>query len=874
MVVANNTSNTVSVFINTGSGTFAAASNYLTQANPVSVAIGDVNGDGKADLATSSNTSVNVSVLLNSGTGTFGAATNYALSAACASIAMGDVNSDGKLDLVATNNSSNNISVLLNSGTGTFGTALTYATGSNPQTVAVGDVNGDGKVDLAVANAGSNNVSILLNGCTSATATTDYFRTRASGNWSDATTWESSTDNIAFVAASFSPDFNANTITIQSPHVVTISVNLTIDQTTINSGGSVIVNPNTVLTLNDGTGTDLTIASGGNLTIKSTSAGTGSIGNSTTASISGEATVERYISSSGNRDYRLLTPSVNTGSAKPFIKNNWQEGTNNPNTSTNNNPVPNYGTHITGSQVGANGFDATPSGQGSLFTYDQASNAYVPATNTDATNMLAKTGYLIYIRGDRTATNITAAVTSSNTTLRATGSLLTGTVQFTGLAINSGFSLVTNPYASAINWSTIRNNNTASFTDYYTYLDPNIGSGRGGYVTVSNTGFPAPGPPNNQGINIQSGLAFFVSTRTGIMAPPTLTIQESDKSTTNNVDVFRTAAAAQTFTASLYFNSATQGRRIADGVAALFDNTYNAAIDGNDAVEIANFDENIAFNRTGTHLSIEERPTVTKTDSLPLFMSNMKQQAYELDFNPTGFASNMVAKLVDKFTGTDTYLNISTPTTVPFTITADAASSAADRFMVVFSPSVALPVTLSSVKAYQKNTGVQVEWITQTESNMDRYEVERSQNGQSFNKIGTVAAKGNSSIINNYNLFDAAPNNGVNFYRIRSVDKNGQATNSAIVKVNISSNVQTQLITVSPNPVEGNSVTVQFTNLTAGTYTISLSNKLGQQIASKVVQHPGGSATETLEAQVLATGLYQLKITGGGSVITKQVIKK
>ena len=67
---------------------------------------------------------------------------------------------------------------------------------------------------------------------------------------------------------------------------------------------------------------------------------------------------------------------------------------------------------------------------------------------------------------------------------------------------------------------------------------------------------------------------------------------------------------------------------------------------------------------------------------------------------------------------------------------------------------------------------------------------------------------------------------------------------------------------------------MQFTNFTKGIYTVTVSNKLGQQIASKVIDHPGGSATETLEVQALATGLYQLKITGNGSVITRQVIKK
>ncbi len=609
-----------------------------------------------------------------------------------------------------------------------------------------------------------------------------------------------------------------------------------------------------------------TLASAGFLTMKSLATNTAVllpvvVG----ATITGDVIAERYISSSGNRAYRLLGPTVTTTTS---IHDNWQEAA----SSRTNNPKPTYGTHITGTTTDqTNGFDATHTGQGSMFTYDQTNDAYSPAANTTTTHN-AKTGLLLYIRGDRSM-NLDApsnALPSSNTTLRATGTVLTGTQMFNGLSGN--FSLVTNPYPSAINWGTIYANNSAGFATYYTYVDPNIGD-RGGYVTVRNDGVQSPTtnpvPANYPGVNIQSGQAFFVKA-TGTQ---TLSVREIDKSTTNNIDVFRTATAAQKFTASLFFNSADHGRRIADGVTALYDNSYNAALDGNDAIEFPNFDENIAIARTGTNLSIEERPIITSAQTMPLYISNMKQQAYEWEFNPTNFAPNMVAQLVDKFTGVNTYLNINAATVVPFTVTADAASSATDRFYIQFSPSVALPVTISSVKAYQKNTGVQVEWIIQQESNMDRYEVERSANGQSFTTAGNVASKGNSNVVVNYNYFDAVPLQGVSFYRIKSVDKNGKITYSVAVKVNISSAAK-NAITISPNPVTGSSVAIQI-NLPEGNYTFVLTNKLGQQLANKTVQHAGGIATETLEPSAdFAAGVYQLKVKGNGINITEQVIKK
>jgi len=609
-----------------------------------------------------------------------------------------------------------------------------------------------------------------------------------------------------------------------------------------------------------------TLASAGFLTLKSLPANTAVllpvvVG----AAISGDVTVERYISSSGNRAYRLLTPSVNTATS---IHINWQENA----TSRTDNPKPTYGTHITGSKTDqTNGFDGTVTGQGSLFTYNQSSDQWVPALNT-TDPLAATTGYLIYIRGDRSL-NLDAtanALPSSNTTLRAKGTVLTGTQAFLNLTGN--FSLVTNPYPSAINWGTIYTNNSAGFANYYTYVDPNIND-RGGYVTVRNDGVQSPTttptPANYPGVNIQSGQAFFVKA-TGTQ---TLTVREIDKSTTNNIDVFRTATAAQQFTATLFYNSAKHGRRIADGVTALYDNTYNAALDGNDAIEINNFDENIAIARGGKHLSIEERPILSAKDTLALFMNNMKQQAYEFDFTPTNFDPNMIARLVDKYSGNSTYLNVTSATIVPFSITGDAASSASDRFYIVFAPSLALPVTLTSVKAFQKNTGVQVEWIIQQENNMDRYEVERSANGQNFTAIGSVASKGNSNVVVNYNFFDAVPLQGVNFYRIKAFDKNGKATYSEEVKVNISSAAK-NAVTISPNPVTGSSVAIQI-NLPKGNYTFILTNKLGQQLANKVIQHAGGITTETLEPSAnFAAGIYQLKVKGNGINITEQVIKK
>jgi hypothetical protein len=164
LAVADYVSGTVSVLLGTGTGSFAAPVSFAAGSNPYFVAVGDFNGDGKQDLAVVNygSSSNNVSVLLGTGTGSFGAAVNFTAGSGPRAVAVGDFNGDGKQDLAVANYISSDVSVLLGTGGGSFGDAMNFTAGAEPYSVAVGDFNGDGKQDLAVANIDSNNVSVLL----------------------------------------------------------------------------------------------------------------------------------------------------------------------------------------------------------------------------------------------------------------------------------------------------------------------------------------------------------------------------------------------------------------------------------------------------------------------------------------------------------------------------------------------------------------------------------------------------------------------------------------------------------------------------------------------------------------------------------------
>jgi hypothetical protein len=163
LAITNNLSGTIGVFNNTGTG-FAPQISSATGTNARILALGDLNNDGKTDLASVNQGNNTISVWINNGSN-FAAKVDYSTGAGSTpyGIAMGDINNDGWLDIAVANQGNNTISVFTNTGNG-FSTKVDYPTsGTAALAVAIGDINNDGKLDLAVTNYNSANVSILTN---------------------------------------------------------------------------------------------------------------------------------------------------------------------------------------------------------------------------------------------------------------------------------------------------------------------------------------------------------------------------------------------------------------------------------------------------------------------------------------------------------------------------------------------------------------------------------------------------------------------------------------------------------------------------------------------------------------------------------------
>ena len=183
IAVVNSSAATVSVLRNTSSAgtlSFAARATFTTDLQPYSIAIGDVDGDGKFDLVTCNANGGNISVLRNTtttiGTLSFATKVDFAAGGFPFWAKLGDMDGDDKLDIVVVDQGANKVSVLRNissSGTPSFAAKVDFTTGTTPRRVSLADLDGDGKPEMVVSNLDAYTLSIFKNNSTSGTLSFD-----------------------------------------------------------------------------------------------------------------------------------------------------------------------------------------------------------------------------------------------------------------------------------------------------------------------------------------------------------------------------------------------------------------------------------------------------------------------------------------------------------------------------------------------------------------------------------------------------------------------------------------------------------------------------------------------------------------------------
>lgn len=520
--------------------------------------------------------------------------------------------------------------------------------------------------------------------------------------------------------------------------------------------------------------------------------------------------------------------------------------------------------------------DITGSGSGLTSTVTNAPSAYYQNINsaanwtpfTSATDVWnSYQGIAVTVRGKKGEGLNGLPYTPSAATIATRGAINQGS-QIIALIANaanlpagtgSSYRLIGNPFPSAVDMSltTTRTNLSSAFYVWDVTLgNPDTSYGPGAYVAV----------PYTTSYAVPSSAGFFVKLTDSLQAG-SITFPEASKTANATANqLFRNNAVTNGLNLQL-----ESGSIIWDRMQFNFDDAASTSDEFLDANKLRNPQVSLfSWSSDNVELAIDNRP-VDAGSVIKLGMAGLSSRSYSLSISNLDLPANLIAFVKDKYNG-NTLTPIFNGGSFNFTVNSNPASAATDRFEIVFAPAAPLPVSLTNVAAYTKNAGVQIEWRLSSEMNMDKYVVERSANGIQFSAVGNVASTGNSSTSTTYNLFDATPLNGANFYRIKMIDKNGQAIYSKIVKVNVG--IVKQSVTVFPNPVVNDYVEIQLNNLKAGDYTLRLSNASGQVIATKMISHAGGSASANIEMKQAAKGIYQLVISNNNENFTETIIRK
>lgn len=465
---------------------------------------------------------------------------------------------------------------------------------------------------------------------------------------------------------------------------------------TINNPSGVSISSDTLNVLGVFTPTSGRITTNNRLVFKATSTEEGTIGvyggscsGTPTNPFDGEVIVERYIP--GNqRAFRFLTPGVTSTTT---INANWQEGglntggRNYPYTSVSDqNPKLGYGTHITGNTTGINGLDATITGNPSLYIFND-NQTWSAITNTVTPTFKVGEAYRIMVRGSRAMNlNINDPV-PDNTIIRTKGIPAFCDITFNTLnaaplklvpnaGVSTIYSFIGNPYWSVVDWHSVSKTGVQNF---YYYWDPTaIGTNRrGAFVTVnidgSGNASDGAGPAQTRRY-LQPGQAVLVKSTS---ANPSITFSESNKNTSNRINVFaknpviaggeigdlenrRTrgdnSKKSEMIFVSLFLSQNTTNRP-ADAISLFYNESFTNSVGNDDAGKLSNLDENIAFVADNQKLAFlgMNLSSDFRSDTLPISMWNLYYQNYILRFNLTNNISpDREILLLNRVTGQTT----------------------------------------------------------------------------------------------------------------------------------------------------------------------------------------------------------------------------
>ena len=617
-------------------------------------------------------------------------------------------------------------------------------------------------------------------------------------------------------------------------------------------------------------GSSTTLNANGNLTVLSNASNSGTIAAIPSgSSITGNVTVQRFVRGGAKdpfRTHRMFSSPIHTGSNTYNLAQLTDD------------------ILITGKSE--NGFHQVGNSGTSAWFYDPMATGTTsdpgfkifPNTSTP---VLAGRGVYILYRGNTSdaAAKVTTPFTDpENVVMDFTGTLnqQSVTVPLGYSAGIFGFNLLGNPYASSINWDNVISSGATSDLENHVIQiwDPQARQ----YTTYDGD------TPANGGSNIiSSGQGFFVRSKSG---GGSFTFNESHKSNSMPpVLLMTTPIGGEELKANSIGKIAAANNQVAsapktelrtwllkentpykvESVVVFKDNKSADFVVGEDVPFLAGREVYMSsLTNDNQKMVINYMPAITATTSVKLDIDPLNTAGnYVLEVNYNNVPSGYLVKLTDNHLHTSSFVsngtqhNFAIDKTVP-------ASFGANRFSVSFEAPNTLPVTYSSFTAAKVNEGVQVKWSTATETNNDRFEVERAGDDKVFEKLQTVMAKGSGST---YSYIDRNPIIGNNYYRLVQHDKDGKNTTTDPQVVNFTGGLTnaTALVSIFPNPVVSK-FTVKFNGvLKANQQTLKIVSATGQVVLTKEFSKAQLLSGQDMDIASFASGVYIVEVYEGGT---------
>jgi hypothetical protein len=216
----------------------------------------------------------------------------------------------------------------------------------------------------------------------------------------------------------------------------------------------------------------------------------------------------------------------------------------------------------------------------------------------------------------------------------------------------------------------------------------------------------------------------------------------------------------------------------------------------------------------------------------------------------------------------DAYTPLGTVNTVSNTVSG-VTVPAADLFRswTLSEISSPLPIELVSFLGKCEDKNVVLSWTTASEINNSFFTIERSNDGISYNEIGTVPGAGNSSVMNNYSFTDQSAPAGLTYYRLKQTDFDGTAESFDAIAVNGCGGGNDHLNAF--NNQQGD-IIIQINAAADKVHQVVLMNSLGQQVQTAELKSQAGFNSYSISTSSLTSGVYLLSLS---STESREVFK-